>query len=256
MPYKHIAAHLKKTELACRLHYHQLSHGSNRRKRTASVSSGSTSMHSPIMHANIPSPIHEASNPGTPATYTYSPVVHHAHLPPASSLLPRSHSSSPQRNLAPAGAHPIAILPKPSPPRRSLSDPLRLDCGVSPTSTSHLGGAQVDMARLSQVYEMHRGAFWSAIAADYGHGVNPLILEQAFRQSQNGNMAPPTPCVSPDSRYPAEKERVYMQTQEKKAAISVSALLGIDASPTSPKERELIRQMEERRGSVGEARMM
>lgn len=27
MPYKHIAAHLKKTELACRLHYHQLSHG-------------------------------------------------------------------------------------------------------------------------------------------------------------------------------------------------------------------------------------
>ena len=32
MPYKHIAAHLKKTELACRLHYHQLSHGSHRRK--------------------------------------------------------------------------------------------------------------------------------------------------------------------------------------------------------------------------------
>ncbi|OBT59044.1 hypothetical protein VE04_01045 [Pseudogymnoascus sp. 24MN13] len=39
MPYKHIAAHLKKTELACRLHYHQLSHGSNRRKRTASIPS-------------------------------------------------------------------------------------------------------------------------------------------------------------------------------------------------------------------------
>ncbi|KAJ6439859.1 beta-lactamase family protein [Purpureocillium lavendulum] len=42
MPYKHIAAHLNKTELACRLHYHQLSHGSTRRKRTASCSSGSS----------------------------------------------------------------------------------------------------------------------------------------------------------------------------------------------------------------------
>ena len=42
MPYKHIAAHLNKTELACRLHYHQLSHGSTRRKRTTSCSSGSS----------------------------------------------------------------------------------------------------------------------------------------------------------------------------------------------------------------------
>src|SRR3954470_5708001 len=60
MPYKHIAAHLKKTELACRLHYHQLSHGSNRRKRTTSISSGSsTSGHSPILQTSIPSPIRE-----------------------------------------------------------------------------------------------------------------------------------------------------------------------------------------------------
>jgi hypothetical protein len=137
-----------------------------------------------------------------------------------------------------------------------MSDPLRLDCGVQPTSTSHLAGTPIDMARLGQVYEAHRGAFWSAIAADYGHGVNPLVLEQAFRQSQNGIMAPPTPCVSPDSRYSDDKERAYAQAQDKKAAISVSALLGIDASPRSPKERELIRMMEERRGSVGEVRMM
>ncbi|KFX99509.1 hypothetical protein O988_03810, partial [Pseudogymnoascus sp. VKM F-3808] len=56
MPYKHIAAHLKKTELACRLHYHQLSHGSNRRKRTASMSStASTACLSPPP-PSIPSP--------------------------------------------------------------------------------------------------------------------------------------------------------------------------------------------------------
>ncbi|ERS97402.1 hypothetical protein HMPREF1624_05569 [Sporothrix schenckii ATCC 58251] len=65
MPYKHIAAHLKKTELACRLHYHQLSHGSNRRKRTTSVSSGSsTGGHSPILAASMPSPIHEHGGHG------------------------------------------------------------------------------------------------------------------------------------------------------------------------------------------------
>lgn len=41
MPYRVIAAHLNKTELACRLHYHQLNHGSSRRKRASSGSSGS-----------------------------------------------------------------------------------------------------------------------------------------------------------------------------------------------------------------------
>src|SRR5688572_12258539 len=40
--YKKIATHLDKTELACRLHYHQLSHGGNRRKRTNSLSSNSS----------------------------------------------------------------------------------------------------------------------------------------------------------------------------------------------------------------------
>ncbi|KAJ4287054.1 hypothetical protein N0V88_007820 [Collariella sp. IMI 366227] len=54
MPYKHIAAHLKKTELACRLHYHQLSHGSSRRKRAASMSSGGSS-------SSHPSPIPRTS---------------------------------------------------------------------------------------------------------------------------------------------------------------------------------------------------
>src|SRR5436190_1637333 len=43
MPYKHIATHLRKTELACRLHYHQMSYGSNRRRRTESMSSSVSS---------------------------------------------------------------------------------------------------------------------------------------------------------------------------------------------------------------------
>jgi hypothetical protein len=35
--------------------------------------------------------------------------------------------------------------------------------------------------------------------------------------------------------------------ETKSNATSISALLGIDASPRSPKERELIKRMEERR---------
>src|SRR5438034_7402667 len=44
--YKHIATHLRKTELACRLHYHQMSYGSNRRRRTESMSSSVSSYRS------------------------------------------------------------------------------------------------------------------------------------------------------------------------------------------------------------------
>jgi len=262
MPYKHIAAHLKKTELACRLHYHQLSHGSNRRKRTNSVASsnpGSVAA-SPIMPVSMPSPIHEAGNnmqPGTPPSYTYSPQSPaHVQLPSASSLLPRSVSNSPSRTLS----HPVAILPKPSPPRRTLSDsaannpPLRLDCGIVNTP---LNTTNIDKERLRQIYEAHRTSFWGVVASEYGGGVSPLLLEDAWKRGIATN-APPTPCVSPDTHhyhgasYNSGKPSQQLPTpvqEVKNSATSISALLGIDASPRSPKERELIKRMEERRDS-------
>ena len=262
MPYKHIASHLKKTELACRLHYHQLSHGSNRRKRTNSITSSSagSTAHSPSMTASMPSPVMENANieSATHSTYTYSPQSPvHAQLPPASTLLPRSTSSSPTRTLG----HPIAILPKPSPPCRALSDPattlpLRLDCGVTPGG---LNISSIDKERLSQIYEAHRSSFWSVIAAEYGAGVSPLLLEETWKRGI-ATVAPPTPCISPDTHivhgmtYQAYNTKPAQQlptpVQEvKNNATSISALLGIDASPRSPRERELIKQMEERRGS-------
>ncbi|KAL2017260.1 hypothetical protein VTK56DRAFT_2372 [Thermocarpiscus australiensis] len=112
MPYKHIAAHLKKTELACRLHYHQLSHGTNRRKRTTSMSSGSSaSGHSPILQASVPSPIHElrdapsrsVSPPGSSGSYS-SATPGGIQLP---GIMPTAASTS-------ASPHLPAILPKPT----------------------------------------------------------------------------------------------------------------------------------------------
>ncbi|KAG9245106.1 hypothetical protein BJ878DRAFT_503119 [Calycina marina] len=257
MPYKHIAAHLKKTELACRLHYHQLSHGANRRKRTNSMSSGDTSaVNSPIIQHALPSPIHEqsATRPTSPQ-YKYSPqAARHFQLPSPSTLLPRSGSSSPLRNTN----HPVAILPKPSVPRRALSDSaatpsLRLDCDVATQSAETI--SSIDKERLRLIYEAHRSSFWSVIASEYGGSVAPMLLEEAWKKGI-ATHSPPTPCISPDSQanngYQSCHARHFQQLntpveQSKLNTTSISALLGIDASPTSPQEREMIKKMEERR---------
>lgn len=266
MPYKHIASYLKKTELACRLHYHQLSHGSNRRKRTSSITSSSpeASAHAELP-TNAPSPIYEVPSmqPATPPSYHFSPQSPpHVPLPSASTLLPRSASNSPPRTLS----HPVAILPKPSSPRRSGSEsagssPLRLDCDVAPSS---MNLSNIDMERLRRVYDLHRASFWSQIAQEYGSCASPFILEEAWKRGIANN-APPTPCVSPDtSTVSAYHPYVTKSVQQSMApapaitpapevkhtsATSISSLLGIDANPTSPKERELIKMMEERRES-------
>ncbi|KAI9650789.1 hypothetical protein NHQ30_000820 [Ciborinia camelliae] len=257
MPYKHIAAHLKKTELACRLHYHQLSHGSNRRKRTNSMTpSGSSTSESPILPLRLPSPINEATLPPvTPPTYNYSPQSpHHVQLPSASSLISRSASNSPPRTLG----QPIAILPKPSPSRRTITDStanqaLRIDCVMTSTPVTV---ASVDKERLRRVYEAHRNSFWNVIASEYGGGVSPLLLEETWKQGVASN-GPPTPCVSPDMsnlnrasyHYNTQApQRLPTPVHESKVnATSISALLGIDANPRSPKEREMIKRLEESR---------
>ncbi|CAG8955291.1 hypothetical protein HYFRA_00011273 [Hymenoscyphus fraxineus] len=261
MPYKHIAAHLKKTELACRLHYHQLSHGSNRRKRNGSVaSSPASAVNSPILQNTMPSPIHESLNmQATSPAYTYSPQSPgQIQLPSASTLLPRSATNSPARMLN----HPVAILPKPSSaPRHVHSEqvnnaPLRLDCGMaaSPGSIS-----SVDKDRLRHIYEAHRASFWSVIANEYGAGVSPYLLEEAWKQGIVSH-APPTPSISPvttqtSSNYPVYNKPMQqlptpVQENKTNSATSISALLGIDASPRSPKERELIKRMEESRDVI------
>ncbi|KAL2195367.1 hypothetical protein P885DRAFT_40319 [Corynascus similis CBS 632.67] len=366
MPYKHIAAYLKKTELACRLHYHQLSHGSNRRKRTTSMSSGSSnSSHSPILQTSMPSPIHEnggvnsrsvspldsvygATSPGgiqlpsimsatasgnpsprlptilpkpasmsmaqAPSTNpsvsagTTSPTtsrgyptpLHDTHaraIAPMNSTGYRGHPSNqdPSPRGSSAGPHHHGPGPGPGP------GPLRLDCSALPPPPSASAGLPapqgfmtshpVDMARLTAVYNAHRASFWAAIAADYGPGANPLVLEQAWRGSPvgasgngsgNGNTpstaggascglggiaslgiaahTPITPIASPeDQAYPAaggggahhHGNGGSGNHHGKTDKTRISAILGIDANPRSPSEREMVRRIEEERGVVG-----
>ncbi|POS73968.1 hypothetical protein DHEL01_v207635 [Diaporthe helianthi] len=329
MPYKHIAAHLKKTELACRLHYHQLSHGSNRRKRTTSMSSSSSSNgHSPLMQASIPSPIHESpsrsvsppgsvmsyGHPGSPATSVHLPSIMNSGVGSSSSprlpaILPKpagmnlalsssrysslqdhAHHQQQQQHSSPllpsaSFSSSSAAHSRTTPPPTMASAahtpvlapasmaPLRLDCSGLPAPSSSAGSSSqlVDMGRLQAVYSAHRNSFWSAVAADYGNGAHPVALEQAWRtggasttssssssssssfSSTGGSVssghsyaaaqAPITPIGSPD-----ERDVYGKQCQDK---TRISAILGIDANPRSPREREMVRRMEEERVMVG-----
>lgn len=182
MPYKHIAAHLKKTELACRLHYHQLSHGSHRRKRNNSVSSttstsstGTSAAYGMVAEQDAYS---QSSRHSSPMSYTGSPHVR------AGSV-----SNSPGRSQ-----HKI-LLPKP----RTLTP-----CG-SPEPYSGLRintevthqPKTVDTDRLRSIYEARRQQFWATVAADYGADVSPAQLEEIWRNGSNA-VRPPTPDASPD----------------------------------------------------------
>ncbi|PKS13351.1 hypothetical protein jhhlp_000122 [Lomentospora prolificans] len=278
MPYKHIAAHLKKTELACRLHYHQLSHGSNRRKRTTSVSSGSSTGHSPIMPATARSPIGEgptsrsASPPGSAGSYgpvspgpgglgsgVQLPSIMGNHVSPRlPSILPKPAAMTlPPLSTSPTRGYPTplpephsAALPSASLPSATFpplthptTPPLRLECSVlPPPSARH--APHVDMGRLQAIYSAHRATFWAAVAADYGPGMSPMALEHAWKTgvccSQHQAMTPISPAASPDNSDREGNSKGHDKTR-------ISAILGIETQPRSPQDQHMVRRMEDER---------
>lgn len=276
MPYKHIAAHLKKTELACRLHYHQLSHGNNRRKRTASVSSGSSAAQSPVMPTSIPSPAREPSPrtitppasagsfmPPSPAPIQLPSIMSHPgsspRLPqilpkPLAMTLPPPVPSptrgypTPMAEPTPTHAMRSATFPSMSTTHQPTTPPLRLDCSPLPPIQATHGHSPVDVRRLQAVYAAHCGTFWNAVANEYGGNVAPSVLEHAWRTgsccNQHGATTPISPLSSPDN---LERDG-YGKVQHDKTRIS--AILGIDADPRSPREREMVRRMEQGRTGI------
>ncbi|OAR00307.1 hypothetical protein LLEC1_01022 [Akanthomyces lecanii] len=209
LPYKHIAAHLNKTELACRLHYHQLSHGSSRRKRTASNSSGSDQ--SPVMPNMTPSPNYDrASRPISPPhrldgrfVMTPPPQLNDVQLPGimtsrcsprVPTILPKptsmglnSRASSPL-GYPPSMPEPHAQLPPVSFHHESslptAPSSLRLEHSLPLPSTSTHSPAHVDLNRLQSVYAAHRDRFWDLVAAEYGSSLGPATLEKAWKSGR------------------------------------------------------------------------
>lgn len=184
MPYKHIAAHLKKTELACRLHYHQLSFG-NKRHRHASSASPASSTQSP-------------TSPPRPMTDMHQ----QRQLPPLNSSPADSSRSSPCSDNYPMSpqSH-VLILPKPmlSPDRAGQQiKSLRL---ITEDIESLQESKPINMVRLNRIYNSHRAEFWSMIAHTYGSNVSPSALEEALLRTESPSsrlIYPPTPCGSPD----------------------------------------------------------
>lgn len=281
MPYKHIAAHLKKTELACRLHYHQLSHGSNRRKRTASCSSGSDV--SPVMPVSVPSPgrdhvARSMSPPGSSGSYAPSHAVaapqasHPVHLPsilgadsspklpailpkPASMEMSHHHrGSSPHTYPTPSVERHTSLPPANFHPKTSHqpgTPPLRLDCSaLPPPSTLGHTAAHVDLNRLQHIYSNHRNSFWATIASEYGPAASPASLEHAWKtgvccNAQRGTRSgsPITPIASPDN---TDRDG-YVRSLDK---TRISSILGYDADPRSACDRDMVRRMDVQRFSM------
>ncbi|KAM0430963.1 hypothetical protein ACHAPT_005597 [Fusarium lateritium] len=276
MPYKYIAAHLKKTELACRLHYHQLSHGSNRRnKRAASVSSsGASNDHSPAVQVSAVSPAREsvsrsASPPGSSRSYSPLPcnisgaangnhiqlpsIVGPGEVPRLPSILPKPTGMPlpPPVSTYASPATEASVPPPPAPFHRAASHhrttpPLRLDCSGLPPAPAHTA-AHVDLSRLHAIYSAHRASFWTAIANEYGPNVSPTVLEQAWKTGtccSPSSITPITPISSPGN---AEKE-AQNQTQSKgQDKTRISSILGIDADPRTARDRDMVRRLEEER---------
>ncbi|KAM5354006.1 hypothetical protein ACJ41O_000656 [Fusarium nematophilum] len=276
MPYKYIAAHLKKTELACRLHYHQLSHGSNRRnKRAASVSSGTSMDHSPAVQLNTQSPARESvsrsvSPPGSSRSYSPAPNGSHIHLPSIvgpgdvprlPSILPKPTgmplpppSVSAQSYASPAAEDRVSLPPAPfhraashpAATHHRTTPPLRLDCsGVPAPSAPAHNTAHVDLSRLHAIYSAHRASFWTTIASEYGPNVSPTVLEQAWKTGtccSPSSLTPITPISSPGN---AEKEAQNQNKGQDKTRIS--SILGIDADPRTARDRDIVRRLEEER---------
>lgn len=175
MPYKHIAAHLKKTELACRLHYHQLSHGSRRRKRGASVSSTNSYTSSGTCSSDSSPRSQYQQRYGLDASdaFRQSPVCF------GGANMPSPYNS--QKTL----------LPKPM--TMTLAEQHSL-----PLSTATPPNGPVDPSRLRAIYDQHRSTFWSTIAQDYGADASPGQLEAMWQVQSTPVIRPPTPGDSPD----------------------------------------------------------
>lgn len=215
--YKKIASHLDKTELACRLHYHQLSHGGNRRKRNNSISSTASVASSPTSPAAATSPAASSSSStadgpsavaaailshstGNTATSSFSPVNAHGAIQKMSSAGSSSNGSTLKAKGKP-------LLPKPSSSSTTSASgnplsgagvgagrkngggggaagkkqALRVNCN---TELAGMGG--IDTAKLRKIVETQQAQFWESVAAQYAGGVDAAYLRRVWHQQSGG----------------------------------------------------------------------
>lgn len=241
MPYKHIAAHLNKTELACRLHYHQISHGSNRRKRNLSCSSVSTDYSHLFRETSAVRDNRMASAAQVGVSDVRLPsIMSTTTSPKLPAILPRPGVVGSKPSEAPRG-YPEGQRLLPAFEATSASKQgLRLDTTLPSVSAPVHNASHVDLSRLHAIYVAHRNTFWAAIASEYGHKASPSMLERAWKTGRccgHQGHSPITPSASPVS-----------DTREgfgDGGRTSLSGILGPEGgSVRSAWDRDMIRKME------------
>ena len=179
MPYKHIAARLQKTELACRLHYHQLSFGTKRRRRTPSVSSAKSVYQSPAIYEATEVQQRSLPNLSPPAT-------------PEKMLAENTRNSS--------SLNQINILPKPVPGLQRATQHGHSLHLITQDIERYEERSRIDKSRLDKIYDAHRSHFWLMVARDYGDDVSPAVLEDVWCRNvrvPTSSYPPTPPGVSP-----------------------------------------------------------
>lgn len=174
VPYKQIGAKLGKTDLACRLHFHQMVMA----KRTPQTQPGRSivflsSEHPPEVHHLAPTSTSLKCASSTPGFATSrDPTTTNDGCATMRQLhdLPHHRRS--------------ASFPYADPSHYSAWQP-----AASPySSTQHRSPpGPVDLGRLGNIYREHAGDFWSTIAAKYSGGANltPSELETAFLNARS-----------------------------------------------------------------------
>lgn len=196
-------------------------------------------------------------------TLRSTPSIHESHLGPLHSdehpSPPAIMSSTPTSYTVPQSAVPKA---------GTVPHSICLDYGSHLPLPLPVGPHQpVDMARLQSVYASLRAPFWAAIASEYGHGSDPAVLEQAWQMSGvlplpgllatiTSNCTTPTRSLTPDTATKVHEVAKGSQQSLGTGASAasdktrISSILGIDANPRDPEEREMVRRLEEKRSVV------
>ena len=157
IPYRQIAMRLHKTELACRLHHHQIT--SHRQAEARPEPRSFTVDLSPL-------PEDFSSDYSAP------------HAGPS-----RSKYKVLAQGIDPLGGRRSSDL---IPLQHSRYPASHADFAIDLPSYGHSDGENVDLFRLQLIYSSYRQSFWSEIAREYSglHPVSPATLEAAFFEAQ------------------------------------------------------------------------
>ena len=251
-PYKQIAAYLHKTELACRLHHHQMTFGAQRRPDALTVNvARSEGSHSP-----------RSIEENTFSCYATPTIMVTCSSSPCRSFSPSPASTSAKSSTSPCTStgtesHSPEQHQKPQLMTSTYNHGIGLTWPHASSSMLPPPSAvkdHPDLSRALHEYAKYNSAFWSSVASQYGSpSQSPSELEAAFYSALERNGPPSPRSVQPyltamdwsyvpftnspraSSSKPQETINDILHSPSPKRCISVSSLLNLEKDTGSNK---------------------